>query len=184
MDRDGTISEEVGYVNHTDRFALLPRSADAIRKLNTAGLKAVVITNQAGVARGYFKEDLVHQTHEKMKSLLAQQQAYVDGIYYCPHHPSAGEPPYRQKCSCRKPEPGLLLQAAQDLGLDLARSFMIGDKISDVYLAHKVGAKGILVLTGYGKGEWEYQRQDWKQQPDYIAEDLYAAVEWIVKSEG
>ena len=181
IDRDGTLSEEIGYVNHVSRFRLLPRSAEAIKKLNDAGIAAVIITNQAGVARGYFPEERILEVHKRMEELLADGGAKLDGIYYCPHHPSAGEPPYRADCDCRKPKPGLLLRAAKELDIDIKNSYMIGDKFSDVELAHNAGCKGILTLTGYGRGEWEYNREEAGMTPDFVAEDLLDAVEWILK---
>jgi len=183
LDRDGTVNEEVGYVNHLERFTLLPRVGEAIRLLNQNGLKAVVITNQSGVARGYFPESLVHLVHQKMQDLLKKDGAHLDGIYYCPHHPDVGAPPYRQKCRCRKPEPGLIEEAVKELNLDLRSSYMIGDRGVDVEFAHRVGAKGILVLTGYGKGEWEYWGRQGKEKPDYVAQDLFEAVRWILLQE-
>ena len=183
LDRDGTVNEEVGYVNHLERFTLLPRVGEAIRLLNQNGLKAVVITNQSGVARGYFPESLVHLVHQKMQDLLKKDGAHLDGIYYCPHHPDVGAPPYRQKCRCRKPEPGLIEEAVKELNLDLRSSYMIGDRGVDVEFAHRVGAKGILVLTGYGKGEWEYWGRQWKESPEYVAQDLFEAVRWILLQE-
>jgi len=181
IDRDGTLSEEVGYINHVSRFRMLPRSAEAIKKLNEAGVAAVVITNQAGVARGYFPEERILEVHRRMEELLAADGAKLDGIYYCPHHPTAGEPPYRADCDCRKPRPGLLLRAAGDLNLHIPSSYMIGDKFSDVELAQTAGCKGILVLTGYGRGEWEYLRENAAPAPDFVAEDLLDAVQWILK---
>jgi D-glycero-D-manno-heptose 1,7-bisphosphate phosphatase len=184
FDRDGTLNEEVGYVNHLERFVLLPRAGKAIRLLNEHGIKAVVITNQSGVARGYFPESLIHQVHRKMQNLLGEGGAHLDGIYYCPHHPDAGVPPYRMKCRCRKPATGLVEEAVKDLDIDCSRSFVVGDRGVDIEFAHRVGAKGILVLTGYGKGEWEYLRDQWKVKPDYVASDLYEAVQWILQREG
>ena len=183
LDRDGTINEEVGYVNHLERFVLLPRVAEAIRLLNQHGLKAVVITNQSGVARGYFPESLVHLVHQRMQELLGREGAYLDGIYYCPHHPDVGGPPYRQKCGCRKPETGLVDEASTALGLDCSRSYLVGDRGNDLEFAHRIGAKGILVLTGYGRGEWEYCQDRWKVKPDHVAQDLYEAVQWILHQE-
>jgi D-glycero-D-manno-heptose 1,7-bisphosphate phosphatase len=183
LDRDGTVNEEVGYVNHVERFTLLPRVGEAIRLLNQNGLKTVVITNQSGVARGYFPESLVRLVHKKMQELLKKDGAHLDGIYYCPHHPDVGAPPYRQKCRCRKPEPGLIEEAVMDLDLDLRSSYMIGDRGVDIEFAHRVGAKGILVLTGYGKGEWEYWGRQWKESPEYVAQDLFEAVRWILLQE-
>ncbi|MGQ9645861.1 MAG: D-glycero-alpha-D-manno-heptose-1,7-bisphosphate 7-phosphatase [Thermodesulfobacteriota bacterium] len=183
LDRDGTLNEEVGYVNHLDRFILLPRVGEAIRLLNEHGFKAVVITNQSGVARGYFPESLIHSVHQKMEDLLREEGARLDGIYYCPHHPDAGFPPYRQRCRCRKPETGLVEIAIKELDIDCAKSYGIGDRGADLEFSRRIGAKGILVLTGYGKGEWEYYRDQWKVKPHHVASDLYQAVRWILQQE-
>ncbi len=181
LDRDGTINEEVGYMNHLDRFALLPHAVKAIRLLNQNGLKTVVITNQSGVARGYFPESLVRLVHDKMRGLLEKEGAHLDGIYYCPHHPEMGKPPYRQKCRCRKPDTGLIEEAVKDLDIDCSKSYVIGDRGLDIEIARRIGAKGILVLTGYGKGEWEYFKDQWTAEPDHVAPDLYEAVQWILQ---
>jgi len=183
LDRDGTINEEMGYVNHLERFRLFPRAGEAIRLLNKNGIKAVVVTNQAGVAKGYFPESLIHLVHRKMEDHLREKGAHLDGIYYCPHHPDAGEPPYRQKCRCRKPETGLIEEAARDLGIDCSKSYMIGDRGADIEFGHRIGAKTILVLTGYGKGEWEYFGDQWESKPDFVAQDLFEAVDWILNRE-
>jgi D-glycero-D-manno-heptose 1,7-bisphosphate phosphatase len=181
MDRDGTVSEEIGYVNHVSRFRLLPRSAAAIARLNAAGVPAVVTTNQAGAARGYFPEKVIHEVHEKMRLLLADGGARLDGIYFCAHHPTVGEPPYRMDCDCRKPRTGLLVRAARDLDLDVAGSYVVGDRFSDIELARNANCKGILVLTGYGRGEWKYKRAGAGVEPDFVAGDLLDAVEWILE---
>jgi D-glycero-D-manno-heptose 1,7-bisphosphate phosphatase len=183
VDRDGTINEEMGYINHVDRFTLLPRTAKAIRLINTNGLRAVVVTNQSGVARGMFPESLVGEVHRKMEDLLRADRAYVDGIYYCPHHPDFGPSEYRKSCHCRKPATGMIERACSELNIDPTRSYMVGDRISDVEFGHKIGAKGILVLTGYGKGELAYRNGQWKKGPDFIARDLYDAVRWIIAQE-
>lgn len=180
IDRDGTLTEEVGYVNHPARLTLLPRSAEAIRRLNRAGIPAVVVTNQAGIARGYFTEEVLHAVNAAMVSQLKEAGAHLDGVYVCPHHPSEGAPPYRAVCDCRKPRPGLLHRAAAELGLDLPASTVVGDKPSDLVPARAVGARGVLVLTGYGLGEWEYRRDRFVVEPDHVAADLLAAVEWIL----
>lgn len=180
LDRDGTVSEEVGYVNHVGRFRLLPRAAQGIRRINESDYLAVLVTNQAGVARGYFKESLVIAVHERLEELLAKNGAHLDGIYYCPHHPTAGEPPYRQDCDCRKPKPGMVLAAQRDLNIDVAQSFMVGDKHSDITFAQSVGMQGVLVKTGYGLGEIEQWSAEWTEQPHQICEDLLDAVEWIL----
>jgi D-glycero-D-manno-heptose 1,7-bisphosphate phosphatase len=180
IDRDGTLTEEVGYVNHPSRLRLLPRSAEAIRRLNQAGIAAVVATNQAGIARGYFSEDVLQAVHERLVEQLKDAGAHLDGLYVCPHHPTEGAAPFRADCDCRKPKPGLLLRAARELDLDLGGSVMVGDKASDLLVAPPVGARAILVLTGYGRGEWEYRRAQFVVAPDHVAADLLEAVEWVI----
>ena len=180
LDRDGTVAEEVGYVNHLSRFRLYPWSAEAIRRINAAGLAAVVVTNQAGVARGYFPEELIRQVNKKMTEELAAAGARLDGVYYCPHHPEVGEPPYRQRCSCRKPLPGMIEAAASDLQLTLVGSVIIGDRYLEVEMAHRLGLRAALVLTGYGRGELEHTGARWPRQPDWIGEDLLDAVNKIL----
>jgi D-glycero-D-manno-heptose 1,7-bisphosphate phosphatase len=180
IDRDGTLTEEVGYVNHPSRLRLLPRSAAAIRRLNEADIAAVVVTNQAGIARGYFSEEVMHAVHEQLVEQLKDAGAHLDGLYVCPHHPTEGVPPFRAECDCRKPRPGLLLRAAQDLDLDLSGSSMVGDKASDLLVAQAVGARAVLVLTGYGLGEWEYRRALLPLAPDHVAADLLDAVGWVI----
>ncbi len=183
IDRDGTLTEEVGYVNHPRRLRLLPRSAEAIRRLNGAGIAAVVVTNQAGVARGYFSEEVLAAVNAALVAQLKEEGAHLDGIYVCLHHPTEGAAPYRTVCECRKPKPGLLLRAAADHGLDLSRSTLVGDKASDLAAARAVGARSVLVLTGYGRGEWEYRRASFPVEPDCVADDLLDAVEWVIAAE-
>ena len=180
VDRDGTLTEEVGYVNHPRRLRLLPRSAEAVRRLNAADVPVVVVTNQAGIARGYFSEDVLHAVNAALVDQLNQAGAHLDGIYVCPHHPSEGAPPWRAACDCRKPKPGLLVRAAEELKLDLGRSLMVGDKPSDLEVAPLVGARPILVLTGYGLGEWEYRRGTFAVPPAHVASDLLDAVDWFL----
>jgi D-glycero-D-manno-heptose 1,7-bisphosphate phosphatase len=173
LDRDGTINEEMGYLNHVSRLVLLPQAAAAIRLLNQAGVPVVVVTNQSGAARGYFPPGLVDEVHAHLQHLLAAGGAHLDGIYTCMHHPDKG-------CACRKPRPALLLQAARDLDLDLARSYAVGDRYKDLETAAHAGAKGLLVLTGYGRGEYDYFRDTWKVQPVQVAADLLDAARWIL----
>lgn len=180
MDRDGTLAHEVGYVNHLSRFRLFPFAVDAVRLVNRSPYLAVVVTNQAGVARGYFPESQIQEVHAHMTAQMTAGGARLDGIYYCPHHPSAGAPPYRQDCDCRKPRPGLLARAAADLGIDLAASWVIGDRPSDCELAWTVGARGALVKTGYGLGELLHWGSTWTRQPDLMAENVFEAVSRIV----
>jgi len=176
IDRDGTLSEEVGYINHPSRFLLFPYAAGAVKLLNDHEWLAVIITNQAGVARGYFDEAMIQTVHDNLKRDLQSAGARIDGIYYCAHHPSVGEPPYRQDCDCRKPKPGLIRRAATDLNIDVQQSWMIGDRYSDIELARNAGVRAALVLSGYGRGEWENQRSSWQHQPDLIAENLFEAI--------
>lgn len=176
VDRDGTLSEEVGYVNHLSRFRLFPFAVEAIRLVNRSPFLAVLVTNQAGVARGYFPESLIHEVHAAVVDEMARGDARLDGIYYCPHHPTAGEPPFRQDCDCRKPLPGLLRRAAAALDIDLARSYVVGDRLGDLQLAWSVGATGVLVRTGYGRGELELHAPSWPRGPDMVADHLLEAV--------
>lgn len=180
IDRDGTVNEEMGYINHVSRLRILPGSAGAIRKLNENGIAAVVISNQSGVARGYFPEELVRQVNARMVEILAESGTRLDGIYYCPHHPKGEVEEYRKVCDCRKPKTGLIDRAAEELGLDPARSYVVGDRHADIQIAHNVGAKGILVLTGYGRGAWENDSEGWGVRPHHVCDDLAAAVEWIL----
>jgi D-glycero-D-manno-heptose 1,7-bisphosphate phosphatase len=178
LDRDGTINEEMGYINHIDRFVLIPGAAAAIRRINESGLKAVVVTNQSGVARGYFPMKLIDQVHQKMSDLLEKEGAFLDVIYTCTHAPpSKGE---AGGCGCRKPKIGLMKQAAQEMNLDLEKSYVVGDRFKDVEMARNAGAKAILVLTGYGKGELEFLGHRSKVQADFVAKDLAEAVKWIL----
>ncbi len=183
MDRDGTVCEEVGYVNHVDRVRLLPRSAPAILRANEAGYQTVVVTNQAGAARDYFTEEMINDAHDRVRELLSEQGARLDAVYYCPHHPEVGPPRYRLECECRKPKPGMLHRARDEMGIDLSRSYMIGDSWRDIGAGNRAGATTILVLTGYGKGELEHRSHRWEVQPDHVAEDLLDAVEWILDRE-
>lgn len=182
IDRDGTLSHEVGYVNHPSRFRLYPWAVEAVRLINGSGRLAVVATNQAGVARGYFPESLVHEVHASLDDTMRSGGARLDGIYYCPHHPSVGEPPYRRDCDCRKPRPGLLRRAESELGIDLGASWVIGDRLGDMQLAWSVGARGALVKSGYGLGELTYDAPRWERQPDLVSDTLLDAVLAILEA--
>ena len=178
LDRDGTINEEVEYLSRLDSLLLLPGADRAIKMINESGMKAVVVTNQSGVARGYFDEAFIRKVHRRMDDLLRDGGARIDRFYYCPHHPDEGFGEYRQDCQCRKPKPGMLLRAAEELDLDLSRSYMIGDTMRDVEAAHNAGVRSILVKTGYGGSDVSWAR------PDYVALDLLDAVAWILKDSG
>jgi D-glycero-D-manno-heptose 1,7-bisphosphate phosphatase len=173
LDRDGTINEEMGYINHLSRLRLLPGVTEAIRLLNQAGLPVVVVTNQSGAARGYFAPALVEEVHRRLETELALRGAHLDGLYVCLHGPD-------DNCPCRKPKPALILTAALELDLDLPRSYLVGDRYKDLETAANAGVQGILVLTGYGRGEYEYLKGASPAEPAYVAEDLMDAVAWIL----
>jgi D-glycero-D-manno-heptose 1,7-bisphosphate phosphatase len=181
MDRDGCLIEEMGYLNHPCRVRVLPRTAAAVSRLNAAGILAIMATNQAGIARGYFSAETLREVNAEIERQLLREGARLDAMYVCTHHPTAGAPPYRLECECRKPKPGLLQLAAAEHDLDLTRSVMVGDKPSGVAAGQAAVAAGVLVLTRYGRGEWEYLRHEWAVKPDHIAEDLLDAVEWALR---
>ena len=181
LDRDGTVTEEVGYLTSLDMLKLIRGAGAAIKRLNEAGYKVVLVTNQSGVARGYFPESLVDDAHGLLRRMLMEDGALLDGIYYCPHHPTAGKAKYTIVCDCRKPETGLLARAARDLAIALTRSFMAGDKWSDVELGHRAGMRSILVRTGFSPDDPGNVRPEHVDDPDFTAHDLGEAVEWILK---
>jgi D-glycero-D-manno-heptose 1,7-bisphosphate phosphatase len=180
LDRDGTIIEDVGYLDAIERMVLFPWSIEAIRALNRADLAVVVVTNQSGVARKYFAEAFVAEAHRALDERLAEGSARIDAYYYCPHHPDGKIDKYRRECDCRKPAPGLVDRAARDLGLDVKRSFVVGDTWRDVGLARAVGARAILVRTG--AGAIEERRPPPGVAADAIVDNLAAAASWILQS--
>ena len=180
IDRDGTINIDAGYMNHTDNFHVYPFAPQAIRMLNVRGILSVIITNQSGLARGYYNLETMHTVHDKMNRIFAGQGTHVDGIYYCPHDPKAKVEAFRAECNCRKPLTGMLEDAVRDLPIDTERTVFIGDKYSDMGAGFKFGSKTILVKTGYGKGELVLNSAHWNRQPDYIAENLLEACNIVV----
>ena len=181
LDRDGTICEEVGYLREVDEVQLIPGSAEAIRQANRAGLRTIVATNQAGVAHDLFDEQRLAEIHDRMRALLAEEGARLDGIYYCPHHPEARLERYRLACPCRKPQSGLLVRAREELGIDLGRSFMIGDQTRDLLAGVAVGASPVLVLTGHGDRHRAQATSGDGVRPRYVAPNLLDAVQWILE---
>ncbi len=175
LDRDGTINEEVDYLCSLDQLRIFPVAAEAIRLINQAGMKTVVVTNQSGVARGFFDEAFIAIVHDRIVALLKREGARIDRFYYCPHHPTEGMPPYRRECDCRKPNPGMLLRASRELDIDLARSYVIGDSRRDIDMARRVGAQGILVRTGHGT-QWNDP-----ESAAHVADDILDAVEWVMR---
>jgi D-glycero-D-manno-heptose 1,7-bisphosphate phosphatase len=178
LDRDGTLIEEVGYLDRVDRLAFFPYTVDAIRQLNRAGFLVVVITNQAGIARGIVRESFVAEAHAHISQRLQAGGARVDAFYYCPHHPDGTVESLRMACDCRKPQPGMLRRAAADLGIDLRSSFSVGDRLHDVAAGRATGARTILVRTGYGASE-EAAIQD-GSRPEAVVDNLAAAASWIL----
>ena len=171
LDRDGTVIIEKDYLNRIEQVRLIPNAAKALRHLRKLNLPLILITNQSAIARGYCTEEYLKEIHNYLEQLLAEGNAYLDAIYYCPHHPD-----FTGVCDCRKPNIGMLKQAAKDFNIDLSKSILIGDNMSDIEAAHNATAKSILVLTGYGKKFID------KCNPDYIADDLLDAVEWLFKT--
>ena len=180
LDRDGTLLEEAGYLDRLDRLIFFPFTIDAVRLLNRAGFAVVVVTNQAGIARGIFKESFVAEAHRHITERLAAGGARIDAFYYCPHHPEAVVKEFRQTCGCRKPNPGMLTRAAADLDLALDRSFVVGDRWHDLEAGARVGARTLLVRTGYGKTEEAAPRP--QLRPAAIVENVMEAVSWILRA--
>ncbi|MCE2514551.1 MAG: HAD family hydrolase [Acidobacteria bacterium] len=179
LDRDGTLNEDVGYLERIERLRLFPWGIDAIRLLRQAGYAVVVVTNQTGVGRGMLREEFLGETVDFLQARLAAVGQRLDGHYHCPHDPHAPLEPYRRACDCRKPRPGMVLRAARDLDLDLSRSAAVGDKWSDVALARNTGMRGLLVRTGYGASQEASPREG--LAADAVVPDLMAAVVWILR---
>jgi D-glycero-D-manno-heptose 1,7-bisphosphate phosphatase len=183
IDRDGTVNEQMGYINHVSRFVILPGVVEGLRLLNENGFHAVIVSNQSGVARGYFPLGLVQEVHDFLDASLKKDHVTVDGIFFCPHHPNGSVPEFTKRCNCRKPRTGLIDQACRSLEIDLQNSYAIGDRCDDIQFARRAGVKGILVKTGYGLGEIQYLLPQSTAKPVYIAEDLLHAVQWIIHVE-
>jgi D-glycero-D-manno-heptose 1,7-bisphosphate phosphatase len=184
LDRDGVLTEEVDYLSDVSQLRFIPDSARAVHLLNATEMKVIIITNQSGVARGYFSEMVISEIHQEMKKQLSAEKAFIDAVYYCPHHPEGAVEQYAIKCDCRKPGLGMLTQATEDYGIDLKHSYLVGDKLSDVECAQKAGMSGILVLTGYGKEARKMIADGSSVRPIYIARNLYEAAQWIIEDYG
>ena len=172
LDRDGTVSEEVGYMYDVSLYRVFPWTGEAIRRINQSGMKVILATNQSGIDRGYFTESMVNKVHNRLRDEISKAKAKLDGVYFCPHHPEAG-------CKCRKPNPGMLRRAERELGVDLQRSYMVGDRYLDVRTGKAAGAFAVLVLTGDGQEEYELHKND-DIQPDFVADNLAEAVDCIL----
>ena len=180
IDRDGTLIDEVGYLDRVERVALYPWSIDAVRAFNRAGIRVVLLSNQSGVARGFFTEAVVQGVHDHIARLLGAGGARIDAYYYCPHHPDGKVPEYARVCDCRKPKRGLVDRAARELGIEPARSFVVGDRWLDVELARTIGGRGLLVRTGYGQAEETRPREG--LTADAVTDNLIGAASWILRS--
>jgi D-glycero-D-manno-heptose 1,7-bisphosphate phosphatase len=178
LDRDGTLIEEVDYLERVEQVALYSWSIDGVRLLNRAGIRVFVVTNQAGVARGYFTESVVDEVHRHIDSMLAAGGARIDAYYYCPHHPDGTVEAYRSICECRKPSRGLVDRAAREFGIDPSRSFVVGDRWLDIRLARAVGAQAVLVRTGFGSTAERQPVSD--VTADAIADNLVGAANWVL----
>ena len=178
LDRDGTLNPDPGYISRPEAFTLFPGVPEALRRLNRAGYLVVVVTNQSGIARGYFTEADLCATHQKLRSEVAAGGGRVDAIYHCPHHPTAGDGPLTRVCFCRKPAPGMIYRAALDLEIDIGRSFIVGDGEGDMEAGRRAGCRTMLVLTGGGQSRMITQADS--APPDRIVETLPDAVRIIV----
>ncbi len=183
IDRDGCLIKELGYINTLKNIKFFKNSIKALRLLRKHGYKVIVVTNQAGVAYGYFPESFVRESHRYISRKLKKHKLKIDAYYYCPHHKKAKIKKYKKNCRCRKPNTGMVLKARQRFNIDLKQSYTIGDKLTDVQLAHNAGMKGILVLTGFGRWQKKLIKKE-KVVPDYIAKDFLYGVQWIIKNKG
>lgn len=176
LDRDGTLNFDPGYLNQPDQLRLLPGVGQAVARLNRAGFKTIVLSNQSGLARGLITLEQLDAIHQRLRELLAEDGARLDGIFICPHHPE-------DACSCRKPAPGLVMRARQELGLASDHAVVIGDKASDVGLARNIGATAVFVSSGHHPEEEQARMADQGLAPDFMARDLAGAVKWILEKE-
>jgi D-glycero-D-manno-heptose 1,7-bisphosphate phosphatase len=182
VDRDGVITKDVGYCNHPDRLELLAGSAAALRRLNRYGILAIGVSNQSGVARKIFSEEVLELIHERMRELLALRNARLDALYYAPQHPRAKDPRYRDDPDqMRKPGIGMIRRACAEWPIDMERSYMVGDKPTDIEFGHNAGLTTIMVKTGYGLGEIQFNRHQWIKEPHMILDNLQDAVAWAIK---
>jgi len=178
VDRDGTLNREVDYLANVDRLRLLPGAAAGVRRLRASGFKVVLVTNQSAVARGLVDLSGVEAIHRELARRLVAHDARLDGIYVCPHHPEAGTAPLRRRCRCRKPRPGLVRRAVRELGIDLARSYCVGDAAVDLGLAAAIGTPAVLVLTGHGRRT--VGALGGRLPVAHVATNFRAAADWII----
>lgn len=175
IDRDGTINVDVHYLDDPDKFEMYPGVGEGVKKLKENEFKIIVITNQSGIARGYFTEEQLSKIHERLKNEFQKFDVVLDGIYYCPHHPD-------DNCNCRKPNTGLFIDAINGHNIDVKKSFMLGDKILDIGAGKKIGARTVLIPEPHIRGEYLSKKIEWEYSPDYVADDFMDAVKWILKN--
>ncbi|MCK5224386.1 HAD family hydrolase [Candidatus Calescamantes bacterium] len=179
IDRDGTVNEEMGYINHPDRLKIFPEALEAIKILNQLEYKAILVSNQAGLARGYFNEQVLFETHMKMKTAFSDQGAFFDLTIYCPFLPGAAVKKYDMDHPCRKPQTGMIDTAAKIFDLDLDNSYIIGDRHKDMDFGRRAGLTPLLVRTGYGKGEELMGGFPEASSPHMTFDNILEAVLWI-----
>ena len=177
IDRDGTINIDGPYLDDPDKFEMYSGVGEGVKKLKDDGFKVIVMTNQSGIARGYFTEDVLLNIHERMKMEFNKFDVKLDGIYYCPHHPDDG-------CDCRKPKTGLFEKAIEEYNIDVNQSYMIGDKILDIVAGQKIGVKTVLIPEAHARDDFISTKNEWECHPDYVGDDFVDAVEWILKLKG
>ena len=190
LDRDGTLIEEIGYLQRLEDIQIYPEAFEAVEKINQSGAQAIVITNQSAIARGLTTQEDLEQLHRLISGAFRQKGARIDAYYYCPHHPTEGTGIHTRTCDCRKPQPGLLLRAAQERQLDLDASHMIGDTRRDIEAGHRAGCQSLLVKTGYGQEELLLLDDEQAsssssinplQRPDHVSISILEAVNWILE---
>jgi D-glycero-D-manno-heptose 1,7-bisphosphate phosphatase len=175
MDRDGTINEQMGYINHLSRFHILPGVPEAIKLLNDNDYLVIIVTNQSGVARGYYPIGLIQEIHTFMRESLKKEGADIDAVFFCPHYPRGKVEKYTRECDCRKPKTGMIKQARESFDIDMSKSYMIGDHFKDLEMAHNCGLRSIM-----GEVDYILPRLDCK--PVYVADDLLDAAKWILQN--
>ncbi len=185
LDRDGTLIKEKEYLRDPAQLELEQGAAEAVKRLNRCGIPVILVTNQSGIARGYYTDQDFQDVQRALAESLEARDAHLDGVYFCPHHPDGSEEAYQRECTCRKPATGMLERASRELGIALKGSYVVGDKLSDMEMAGRAGLVGILVMTGYGRKEWKRSlRSPDAPLPHRAAWDLAEAVHWILQREG
>ncbi len=178
LDRDGTINVDVDFLVSPNQLQIIPRSDSAIRELNNLNVKVFIVTNQSGIARGFLTEQTLAEIHRELSLQLQRKEAHIDEYYYCPHLPGVDDTRYNVECECRKPKPGMLIQAAREHNVNLRQSFIIGDRCRDVETGKAAGVSTVMVATGYGASE----QNDCSFTADYFASDLFDAVQFVKKT--